>query len=1011
MSLFKCKMCGGSLEITGNETVAECEYCGTKQTLPGTRDDAMTNLFNRANNLRMKCEFDKALQLYEKIIEQNDSEAEAHWGAVLCKYGIEYVEDPKTLTRIPTCHRTSYDAVTTDADYLAAIDYSDTLQQAIYEQEARAIDRIQRDILAVVEQEKPFDVFICYKETDENGKRTVDSTISNDIYYQLTQEGFKVFYAAITLEDKLGQEYEPYIFAALNSAKVMLVLGTKPEYFNAVWVKNEWSRYLKLMKSDRQKLLIPCYRDMDAYDLPEEFAHLQSQDMSKIGFINDVVRGIKKVVQKDEPVQAAVVKETVVTGGNANTEPLLKRAFMFLADEEWDNADEYCEKVLDIDPECAEAYLGKLMAEYKIGKREDLYLADGHINNDKNYQKAYQFGDAKLRSLLESAEMLIESEEKYLQAEKLSKREESEKRLKASELYKKLGEYKDSITRATDCIESIYRSGVALMEKNTEISYENAIDDFSLIKDYKDSTELIEKCKIGIKECIYQGALKKMSKDTESLYYEAIEDCKRIPDYKDSVELIEKCKIGIIEPKYQLAKAKMDSDTEGEYIAAINILNTIKDYKDSEQLIEECNVGRKECIYKKAVGLMEENTTFGYESAKKQLIRISDWRNSKELIEYCDTRIEEIHDEAEKQKEIQRVAREKAKKKAKRTALIICSVVVAVIIGIILFLFLGVPAIKRHIAEKLLSEGKYDEGYAIIIELDGQESVNSHKYERAKAYLSNKEFDKAMEIFAELGDYSDSEELLKECKYQKAIELYENNNSIESKNIIETYELFISIKEYKDSETRAKSIYNEYKKIILENIEIKSSIFFGSYEQDDNTSNGKEDIEWIVLDLNSDKALIISKYALDSLCYKNNSWESSYLRRWLNSDFINSAFNDEEKSAIHTSFVHADKLSESNTDQGKSTNDDIFLLSYTEVEKYFGSSNPGCNATPYAKSRGIYTSAGSDRCYWWLRTMFTHRFNEPAAVAIDPSGDRSFIYVSLNGAVRPAMWIDLSKIN
>ena len=78
-----------------------------------------------------------------------------------------------------------------------------------------------------------------------------------DIYYQLTAEGYNVFFARITLEDKLGEQYEPYIFAALNSAKVMLVLGSKKEYFNAVWVRNEWSRFLQLMKKDRAKLFIP----------------------------------------------------------------------------------------------------------------------------------------------------------------------------------------------------------------------------------------------------------------------------------------------------------------------------------------------------------------------------------------------------------------------------------------------------------------------------------------------------------------------------------------------------------------------------------------------------------------------------------------------------------------------------------------------------------------------------------------------------------------------------------
>jgi tetratricopeptide (TPR) repeat protein len=401
-------MGGGELQIRPGDTVAVCEYCGSKQTLPKTTEETLQNLFNRANNLRLKCEFDKAEQIYEKIVQQDDSEAEAHWGIVLCKYGIEYVEDPKTLERIPTCHRTLFDAVTSDPDYLAAIDYSDASQQAIYESEARAIDRIQRDILAIVKNEKPFDVFICYKETDENGKRTIDSTIANDIYYQLTQEGFKVFYAAITLEDKLGQEYEPYIFAALNSAKVMLAIGTKPEYFNAVWVKNEWSRYLKLMKTDRSKLLIPCYRDMDAYDLPDDFAHLQAQDMSKIGFINDVVRGIKKVVHPEgtNDSQAQSVQPTGT--GYSETAALLKRIGLFLEDGEFARADEFCEQVLNIDPTNADAYLYKLLVEFKCHSKSDLSSLNAPISNSKNYAKVLRFGSEEQVFFVQNAEKTIE---------------------------------------------------------------------------------------------------------------------------------------------------------------------------------------------------------------------------------------------------------------------------------------------------------------------------------------------------------------------------------------------------------------------------------------------------------------------------------------------------------------------------------------------------------------------------------------------------------------------------
>ena len=82
--------------------------------------------------------------------------------------------------------------------------------------------------------------------------------MAQEIYYQLTEQGRRVFFARITLEDKAGQQYEPYIFAALNSARVMIVVGSSARNFNAVWVKNEWSRFLALMKKDKKKLLLPA---------------------------------------------------------------------------------------------------------------------------------------------------------------------------------------------------------------------------------------------------------------------------------------------------------------------------------------------------------------------------------------------------------------------------------------------------------------------------------------------------------------------------------------------------------------------------------------------------------------------------------------------------------------------------------------------------------------------------------------------------------------------------------
>lgn len=503
MTIFKCKMCGGTLEFNPGDTVAVCDSCGTKQTLPKLDDDRRANLYDRANHFRRSNEYDKAMGIYEQILAEDNTDAEAYWSLVLCRYGIEYVEDPATHRRVPTVNRAQFTSIFDDDNYKSALHYADAAQREVYESEAKAINEIQKGILAISQKEQPFDVFICYKETDASGRRTPDSVLANDLYHQLTQEGFKVFFARITLEDKLGTAYEPYIFAALNSAKVMVVLGTKPEYFNAVWVKNEWSRYLALVKnSGGKKMLIPAYKDMDPYDLPEEFSHLQAQDMGKLGFMQDLIRGIKKIISADAP-KAAVKETVVVSGGNAAVEPLLKRAFMFLEDGNWQEADTYCEKVLDQDPENAQAYLGKLMAELGIPTQDELKENPNPLTELDNYKKALRFADDSLRTVLTEADEYIHQrnlQTAYDNAKQQMETASNELEFNhVAELFSGISGFQDAdelreecIRRAGECMkDEMYYSAKEKMDAGR---YEKAIEEFKSISDWRDSAELISIC-------------------------------------------------------------------------------------------------------------------------------------------------------------------------------------------------------------------------------------------------------------------------------------------------------------------------------------------------------------------------------------------------------------------------------------------------------------------------------------------------------------------------------------
>jgi tetratricopeptide (TPR) repeat protein len=250
--------------------------------------------------------------------------------------------------------------------------------------------------MTLANAEDPFDIFICYKELTDSGSRTKDSVLAQDIHHHLTQAGYKVFFARVTLADKLETAYEPYIFGALNSARVMLAVGTRLEHFNAVWVKNEWSRYLALMKKDRNRLLIPCYRDMDPYDLPEELSSLQSQDMSKLGFMQDLLRGVGKILRTEK--QESEVSAASVAAPGAMS--LYRRGMSFLQDGDWTQAAEYFDRALDIDPEYASAYTGKLCAELQIYTEQGLEEHNVPISEMPNYKKALRFADTAYHAKL-----------------------------------------------------------------------------------------------------------------------------------------------------------------------------------------------------------------------------------------------------------------------------------------------------------------------------------------------------------------------------------------------------------------------------------------------------------------------------------------------------------------------------------------------------------------------------------------------------------------------------------
>lgn len=205
----------------------------------------------------------------------------------------------------------------------------------------------------------------------------------------------------------------------------------------------------------------------------------------------------------------------------------------------------------------------------------------------------------------------------------------------------------------------------------------------------------------------------------------------------------------------------------------------------------------------------------------------------------------------------------------------------------------------------------------------------------------------------------------------------------------------------------------------FKNASVGDVIKFGRYEQDNDPSNGKENIEWIVLAKKRNSVLVISKYALDyqryNMSYTDVTWETCSLRRWLNRTFLNEAFSAEEQNRIQSSAVAADKNPSYGTPPGNKTTDKVFLLSIAEADSYFGSDEARkCAPTAYAIAQSAYADDSdaeddSALCWWWLRSPGEDSF---IAANVDIDGSVYTLGLSVfddDVAVRPALWLDLTS--
>ena len=426
-----------------------------------------------------------------------------------------------------------------------------------------------------------------------------------------------------------------------------------------------------------------------------------------------------------------------------------------------------------------------------------------------------------------------------------------------------------------------------------------------------------------------------------------------------------------------------------------------------------------------------------------------------------DRKEQRLREEQERAKKEAATAQEKARR-AKRTVAIVASPMVAAIVIFILLNSIVVPNGRYNHAVSLMNAGEYEEAIAAFEKMDGykdsMDNILDCKYNIAITLKESGNYTEAMSAFKMLNGYKDSNDKILDCKYcnaitmmdmgqyKEAIETFQALNGykestdmivacntaildgiysdaialMESGDSIKAYEAFISLNDYKDSSAKAASIHFQYEVEKLKIATVGEYVPFGAYEQDSNIANGKETIEWLVLDKQGERILAVSKYILDSQAYRHIAesyttalWENSFIRDWLNNDFLNAAFSVDERALIPVVNVSADKNPFNDRNAGSSTQDTVFLLSVEETQKYFDSDDARmCIPTDYALENGVdrytvYPTGDKSTCLWWLRSPGAYP-NYAAVIGFD--GDASGVGNFCQGVngVRPAIWIDLS---
>ncbi|MGN0804377.1 MAG: leucine-rich repeat protein [Candidatus Coproplasma sp.] len=298
IKVTKCKTCGEPLDMsTAKDGVLECKFCATVYTLP--KNDSSPEAYSYLNLGEHEldvCNWEGAISAFKKALENSVNEPEVYWGLARANYKVQFIKDEVNNRLQPICHELSSRKFVDSLDYQKALTLATYTQKKEYEKKAQEIDYIKEEFYNLSQSGLDFDSFICVKVTGADGGKTEDYKDAEYIYDLLKNKGYSPFFSERSIRNRTGADYEAMILYALYSAETMLVVCRNEEYLQTPWVKNEYTRFLRLINDEEKDSdsITFVYNGKPIDRLPGRQGKLQGIDFANRGADNEILDFVER---------------------------------------------------------------------------------------------------------------------------------------------------------------------------------------------------------------------------------------------------------------------------------------------------------------------------------------------------------------------------------------------------------------------------------------------------------------------------------------------------------------------------------------------------------------------------------------------------------------------------------------------------------------------------------------------------------------------------------------------